>query len=215
MKSQTFSRVNHECGNQLLCPSIKKFQSRPTWSSTSTLNTSARSSAGTLRDYGRYLISHHAISLFFFTLADAPVWVHEVQEGGRVERGWVWMILTSSPPAVSSSSSAPTLTGPLLFQRCVGSPRFPCVRNHPPTCCKQTGARDCETVYWESVGCRTGPDERQRDCRENNKRQAPTHTHTHTHTHTRTCRDAMQANTHAVTLQSRLEGPMGVGWRDG
>lgn len=31
------------------------------------------------------------------------------------------MILTSSPPAVSSSSSAPTLTGPLLFQRCVGS----------------------------------------------------------------------------------------------
>ena len=41
------------------------------------------------------------------------------------------------------------------------------------------------------------------------------HTHTHTHTHTRTCRDAMQANTHAVTLQSRLEGPMGVGWRDG
>lgn len=31
------------------------------------------------------------------------------------------MILTSSPPAVSSSSTAPTLTGPLLFQRCVGS----------------------------------------------------------------------------------------------
>ena len=53
------------------------------------LNISACSSTGTLRDHGRYLISHHAISLFSFTLADAPVRVHESQDGGRVERGRV------------------------------------------------------------------------------------------------------------------------------
>ena len=48
---------------------------------------------------------------------------------------------------------------------------------------KQTGAQDCETVYRESVGCRTGPDERQRGCRENNKRQAPRHCTLYTLTH--------------------------------
>lgn len=51
------------------------------------------------------------------------------------------MILTSSPPAVSSSSSALILTGPLLFQPLRGLPRFPCVRNHPPTCCSRQGPK--------------------------------------------------------------------------
>lgn len=42
-------------------------------------------------------------------------------QDGQMKCGRVWMILTSSPPAVSSSSTARILTGPLLFQLCVGS----------------------------------------------------------------------------------------------
>lgn len=67
----------------------------------------------------RKIYGYYAI-LFFFTIVDASAQVHERPEG-RMKCGWVWMILTSSPPAVSSSSSAPILTGPLLFQHCVGS----------------------------------------------------------------------------------------------
>lgn len=117
-------------------------------------------------------------------------------------------------PHTDSSSIVPALHG---------LPRFPCVRNHPPTCCSRRGPRTVK-LYTESLwAAGQGPDERQCGCGENNKRQAPTHCTFCTHT--RTCRDADQphtpthryhaVHTHFVTLQAhaaQTRGPMGV-WR--
>lgn len=116
------------------------------------------------------------------------------------------MILTSSPPAVSSSSTAPTLTGPLLFQRCVGSQGSHVLEIIHP---RAASRRRPETVklYTESLWAagRALMKDSETVGRITNARLRHTHTHTYLQRHN------AGKHTHAVTLQSRLEGPMGVG----
>lgn len=71
-----------------------------------------------------------------------------------------------------------------------GLPRFPCVRNHPPTCYSRQRPKTMK-LYTESLWAAGRVLMKDSVCRENNKRQAPrlwilhTHTLTHTGTHTR------------------------------
>lgn len=143
------------------------------------------------------------------------------RQKGRMKCGWVSMILTSSPPAILSSSSALILTGPLLFQHCVGS-RFPCVRNHPPTCYSRQGPKTMKLYtesLWaagrvlmkDSVTVKRITNARLLDC------VYYTHTHSYRYTH--------KVDKHIYTLsryrliQPRLKGQWelecGGGWRDG
>lgn len=102
-----------------------------------------------------------------------------------------------------------------------GLPRFPCVRNHPPTCYSRQGPKTVK-LYTESLwAAGQGPDERQCGCGENNKRQAPTQSTFCTRTYLQRCRPATHTHTyihaihtHVVTLQAHTAqtwGPMGLG----
>lgn len=138
--------------NQLLCPSIKKFKSRPKWSSTSTSPKPSFKSICTL--VHRYTTRSREISnfpscnelIFLYTCRRSRPSAREPRR--RAGGAWVGVndsdIITACRlvlfqcPDTDRSSIVPALRG---------LPRFPCVRNHPPTCCKQTEAGDCETVY--------------------------------------------------------------------
>lgn len=116
-----------------------------------------------------------------------PRWADEVWEGvNDSDIITACRLVLFHCPHTDRSSIVPALRG---------LPRFPCVRNHPPTCYSRQGPKTMK-LYTESLwAAGQGPDERQCGCGENNKRQAPTQSTFCTHTYLQRCRPATHIHT--------------------
>lgn len=111
------------------------------------------------------------------------------------------------------------LTGPLLFQQSVG-PRFPCVRNHPPTCCSRHGAKTVK-LYTESLwaaGRALMKDSVTAERITNARLRDTAHTCTCTKPTLKVGKRMHTLSRHRLTqprLKGRWEMECGGGWRDG
>lgn len=150
-------------------------------------------------------LNHHAISLFFSPFCTCET---ESQEGA--EEAWVGVndsdiiaacrLVLFQCPDTDRSSIVPASRG---------LPRFPCVRNHPPTCCSRRGPQTMKP-YTDSLWAAGRGLMKDSVTAERITNTRLTHTHTHTYlprrnksTHTHPCTRAQSRQTHPHTVTQR------------